>query len=367
MVSDKYWKKAPMSIIVAKSTTCSSSSGASVAYSCYPAIAQVVPVTSGGTVIADSIATSLFRGAKWDIVTVANDGRTRSFEVFAGHRGGTSPAHVAYSFLGDQLSITANVTTSGGVMVLSITNTSSVDVVVYATRKAIPMGTISTVPTNVIEIASINGYLRPNQQSTYDFLDDQYVGCKWIINATDGLGHTVTTQVFAQLAGTVRANEYGRLGDYALPFDVIVTEIPSVGVELSIRNETTAGYKIHVTRIPIPKPQVQVSHCGPSRGLSLWAPTSTIIPANATSVIDTVNTAHVTVKWLIGVYNPLNQQTMLFETIAVDNQNTTFAVIGDYLAVNPTVAMSAGQQTISLTNPLPTPIHVNALRVPVAS
>ena len=83
------------------------------------------PVPVGDPVVADSIAISLYRSAKWIItVTDSAGGEYKTYEVLAIHKT-TTALYSVYSIVGDKISVFTDVSIVGANLELEITNNHS--------------------------------------------------------------------------------------------------------------------------------------------------------------------------------------------------------------------------------------------------
>ncbi len=94
------------------------------------------PVTSGNTVVADSVALAAIRSVKW-IVTLTDStaGTYKSYEVLGVHNG-TTILHTVYGLIGDVILITTNVAINAPNMELQITNNDTNDLDIKVQRIA---------------------------------------------------------------------------------------------------------------------------------------------------------------------------------------------------------------------------------------
>ena len=149
-----------MSVIVAKSTVCCSTSS-SVTYDCFPAVSIQRIIPPGQTLTVDGIAAAGFLGAKW-LVTVSNTTTTavRSYELHATHINANVAHFARYGMLGLAVNHTPNVTAVGGVLNLTITNNETVDIIVYVTRLGLPINNQQNNVLDVVEVGNINAIIR---------------------------------------------------------------------------------------------------------------------------------------------------------------------------------------------------------------
>ena len=364
-----------MSVIVAKSTVRYGEGGGTppnLEVSCFPAVTLQRSVPISGTVTIDSLLTSRFRGAQW-LVVVSNVAgtRVRSYQLNGVHRNGSNPAFVQYGILGNAIAHVPNVTTTGGFLNLTIANTDSEELLIYATRMSIPTAMDVPNTVDVVEIGSACTLVRSGTTVTLDMLTPtDVIAATWMISATNATGARTATQVFAQLVNGVTATEYGHLGDMELTYDLVVNEIPGMGVELAMTSTSFNDYKVDLTRVPVRIDNV-IPYCGTSSGLSLWLPEPVTISAGATVVVDQPDVPiHSSVHWLFSA----NQSTasMMCQVNATlptlcTSETVQWGIVGDFIDLTLTTAVSAGKLVFSVTNNESTPVTINLLRVPTVS
>lgn len=362
-----------MSVIVAKSPVCCTTAK-DVTYSCFPAVAlqRIVPV--GDTLTIDGVAVAGFRAAQWFVVVSNGDGsRVRSYQIYGVHRNGGSPAFGYRAILGDPISQTPNVVVSGGFLNLTVANSDSEDLIVYVTRIAVPLSTSQLNVLDVVEIGSSHSYVASGATSTIDFVSSSdVVAATWVLTVTNPAGDRAGSQLFAQLIDGAVVTHYAATGTHPIPFDVIVTEITGLGVELAIHNTGADGLKVDMTRIPV-RVNNTLPFCGPSSGLDLWVPDPVTIASGATVIVDqAVLPVHTGLKWLFCAMEAVTFQTMACEINATTPTPTTadfvqWGIVADYLDLDITTTVSAGNLRLSITNNEANTVTVNLLRVPTAS
>jgi len=94
------------------------------------------PVSSGNTVVADSVALSAVRSVKW-IVTITDSvaGTYKAYEVLAVHNG-TTVLHAVYGIVGDTILVITDVAINTPNMELQITNNDTNDLDIKVQRIA---------------------------------------------------------------------------------------------------------------------------------------------------------------------------------------------------------------------------------------
>jgi hypothetical protein len=362
-----------MSVIVAKSTVCCGTSAA-VTYDCFPAIAvqRIVPVAS--TLTIDGVSVIGFKAAQWLVVVSTVDGsRVRSYQIYATHRNGVTAAFGQRAILGDVISHTPNVVLLGGFLNLTVANTDSEDLIVYVTRMAIPVSNTQTNVLDVAQIGSSRSFIASGNTATLDFVTPaEMVAATWLITVTNAAGDRSGSQVFGQIIDSVVATHYGLIGDMLLSYNIIITEVIGLGVELAIENTGLNDYRVNMTRIPVQVGEI-VPYCGPTAGIDLWIPIAITIPPGNTVVVDQATLpAHTGVKWLFVATEGTSFRTMAAEINATTPTPTTtnhvlWGIVADFLNLNVTTAVLAGDLVLSVTNNEANPVTINLLRVPAAS
>jgi hypothetical protein len=363
-----------MSVIVAKSPVCCNGAVAPVTYSCFPAVTvqQIVPI--GSTLTIDGVAVTGFRAAQWFVVVSNGDGsRVRSYQIYGVHRNGSSPAFGYRAILGDAISQTPNVVVSGGFLNLTVSNSDSEDLIVYATRIAVPLSTNQPNLIDVVEVGSSHSYVPAGATQAVDFVNNSdVIAATWVLTVTDATGDCSGSQLFAQLIDGAVITHYAAIGVHPIPFDVIVTEITGLGVELAVRNVGVDGIKVDLTRIPV-RVNTSLPYCGPSSGLDLWVPQAITVVSGATVVVDQAAVpVHTASKWLFTAMEATTFNTMACEINATTPSPTTaevsmWGIVADYLDLNLVTTVSAGNLRLSVTNNEPNAVTVNLLRVPTAA
>lgn len=364
-----------MSVIVAKSAICCTGVAPPVTYSCYPAVTTQVVVPVGLTLTIDGASTAAFRTLKWFVVVVTASGtRLRTYELHATHRLGTNPAFVYYSILGDQIVHQPSIMTTGGVMNLQIENDDTEDLIVYVTRLSTPITGELINNLDLVEVGNTDSFVRAGASGTIDFVSiENTIAAKWSVTVTSPDGSKTGVQIYSLTVDPADCTVYGLVGDSNPLIEFDVASVAGLGVELILTNNSTDDYKVDVTRIPV-QLHNGVPYCGPSsRGLSLWIPGQTTLPAGALTVIDSQIDVpqHSGVKWLAGITDPISGNTMAFEIFLThmnsdSSAEVTYAFIGDAFNVDVSSAIVNDQIVLSVQNNEPTNLIVNLLRIPVA-
>lgn len=363
-----------MSVIVAKSTVCCAGGTAAVTYDCFPAISVQRIIPTSNTIIIDGVPMGAFRSAHWQVVVSNPNGSlVRSYQILATHRNGSTPTFNTRAILGDPISHTPTVTAASGSMNLNITNTSGDDLIVYATRTAIPLTNTILNVQDVTEIGKGHTFVRAGATSTFDFVTPaQMVAALWSITVTTVAGDRAATQIFAQVIDGVSATQFGILGDTGLSFQMIVTEVMGLGVEIAIQNTGTVDYRVNFTRTPVQVGNI-LPFCGNSAGVDLWIPPRSIINTGATTNVDTLSlSSHAGAKWLFGAMDTTTFNTMTCEIDVTTPTSTSashviWGVVGDFLDLNITSQVIGTNLVLTVENAEPNSVIVNLLRVPIAS
>lgn len=363
-----------MSVIVAKSSVCCSTSAA-VTYDCFPAVSVQRIIPQGQTLIVDGLATSNFLAGHWMVYVINQDAsRARVFQVFATHQNGTGPTFNVYATIGDLILIDPNVTSSGGVMSISFANSDTEDLLVCVTRMAVPVDNTQANALDIVEIGSARSYVANGSTNQLDFisLDSGIVAANWMVTLTDSTGLRTSSQIYAVLDVDLPVFiEYGKTGDTSLAHDIVITQVAGMGFEVAISNTGTTPYRVSLTRIPI-QLSTGISTCDTnSRGLSLWIPTSTVIAATSSGQVDTISfPQHASARWLMTIRDLVSSKTMAVEVVATNTQSgasvVTYGYLGPFLNVVASVSVP-GDLILSLTNNRANPVTVNLLRAPTAS
>jgi hypothetical protein len=361
-----------MSVIVAKSTVCCGA--AAVTYECFPAVAVQKIVTIGNTLTIDGVSVGGFRAAQWLVVVSNGDGsRVRSYQIYGTHRNGVTSAFGQRAILGDAISHTPNVVLSGGFLNFTVANTDTEDLIVYVTRTAIPLSNTQSNMLDVVEVGVSRSLVLTGATATLDFITpSDTVAATWLITVTNSAGGRSGSQVFAQIIDGAVATHYGQIGDLLLSYNIIITEVTGLGVELAIENTGTDDYRVNMTRIPV-RVDNTLPYCGPSAGLDLMIPATVTIASGATATIDqAILPAHSGVKWLFGAMEATTFRTMACEVNATTPTPTTaefvqWGIVADYLDLDLTTTVSAGNLVFAVTNNEANSVTVNLLRVPTAS
>jgi hypothetical protein len=362
-----------MSVIVAKSNS-RCATGSSTVCDFYPVVSVQKTMAASSSASIDSIAVAIARTAKW-IVTVTNADRSRmrTFEVHATHRAGTNPTFVTYGFEGSVFAITPTVTLVGSNLVLSITNSELVGLVVYATRKIVPVDDQPQAATSYLPISQNTVVIRALQQGLIDFIPDTDLGMMAVKLAITLTSDTtsVSSQVLVQLSSTPRGVEYAVVGSRSLNHDIVLIEVANQGLEILLTNQSSEDIAVDVTRVPVHS--TSANNCAPSQSdMKIWHPQIVYIGAGVTRTVDTVNGRYVSGgKWLLGAIDVQDNRTMACEvgynTLQGVADHSVYGTIADKLNLAFTTTVVAGRLTLEVKNNDANTVHISLLRVPTTS
>lgn len=368
-----------MSVIVARSNArCGTGSSPSTVCDYFPAVATQRALPIGSTQVVDGVSVTAFCSVKW-LVTVSNAGLTRTltYEVHATHRNGTQPTCVSYALVGDR---TIRVATSAvitlGQLSIAVTSTDAEVLTVYATRLAVPMSNVIPISNSHVELKKLNTLIRAGQTGVVDFIPVEDMGMLaafWVVSITTPTSLRQTTRVAAILSGPISGNEHGRVGDYSLTHDIMITDVIGQGIEFSIQNTSAEDYVIDATCIPI-RTLGSIQACSPSPvDPRIWHPHSMVIPSGLTRSVDVVNTPTLTgATWLMSAVEDITNQAMAAELGATAPSSSTtefclYAIIGDYLQLDFVITSVANRLVVEITNNQLNTVTVNLLRVPTSA
>lgn len=363
-----------MSVIVAKNISPSCTGASTI--SCIPAISLQTIILPSTSIIIDELSISDFASTKWYVVlTSINHSITIGFEIHATHTLGSLPSYNVYSIIGDYPNIDINVEINSNKLQLIITNNELVSLLSFSTRLALPFTKKALKGLSGINIANINSAIDIGLTSIIDeFQYSKTQACKWLVTISTPNDNKVATQVFSIMNSSSLGinNEYGIIGDLSINYNLFVdTNLNSI--QLKLTNNYTTPLFINVTRIPIIT-KLPPSCNIPTSDISIWwNPTKITIPATTNTLIDTNITVpgHTACKWLIYIYDQLNNQSESLEFWCTRQQlnstnDTIYSMLSHYFNIDLSITIIGLDLNLFLNNNETFPLDVYLIRIPVS-
>jgi hypothetical protein len=219
-------------------------------------------VSPTDTITIDSVRYPRVKSVKWLItITEPVAQLTKSLEVYAVFKNGAYYAHTYFGILGDVLNVNVNVTQTGIIANLVITNNELQDIIINVTRIPITMESsaicipkISNIDGDILYLTPINDVnIAPAATTSVDFpsfMDHQAV--KWLVAITNPTtSKTMGVQVYAtHRMGVLPVHtNYTITGDF-LP---VVSNVVISGSDLTLQltNNDVSAVIVDVIRIPV--------------------------------------------------------------------------------------------------------------------